>query len=371
MSYVVQPGDTLGAIAGRHGTTVASLLRDNPSISDPNRILPGQRLAVPARASAPVRAAQSATTYTVRPGDTLSKIASDNGTTVGQIMSANPQISNPNRLSVGQNIRVPSARGGGNSGGRAGGSSGGRAGGGGASGGSGGGGSGTSVTAPQPSATRPQGTEAAPRADAPITSPSGTWVLPTQGQGLKLVLADFSNAARELACETAAVRAVAEVESGGRSGFDDQKRPKILFEVHKFRKHTGQRYDQSHPHLSAPYKSPRRRESYRKNQWQVIREAFALAPEAAVKSASWGMFQVLGENHAMCGWRSVRSFVEDMYISEAQHMRAFIGFCRSRGLLRHLKTKNWAAFAEGYNGPDYASNNYHTKMADAYRRYSR
>jgi len=348
MDYVVKSGDTLGAIASRHGTTVQAIMGENPRLTDPNRIFPGQHLSIPSAASkppapkppapkpppakppAPKPPASSA--YVVKSGDTLSGIASRNGTTVSALLAANPQIKNPNVLSVGQHINIPSGR---------------------PSGGSSGGG-----TTPTPS------TPSQP-------TPSGRWTLPAHGDALKLVASDFTNAARELGCEAAAVRAVAEVESGGRTGFDAQKRPKILFEIHLFRNNTGHRYDTSHPHLSAPYSSPRRRESYRKDQWQVIHEAFALDPEAAVKSASWGMFQVLGSNYAMCGWKSVRQFVADMFVSEAQHMRAFLGYCRGAGLIRHLKNKNWAAFARGYNGPDYASNAYDTKMANAYRRYSR
>ncbi|MRG92984.1 N-acetylmuramidase domain-containing protein [Polyangium spumosum] len=291
--------------------------------------------------------------YVIRPGDTLSKIASRNGVTVRDIVSANPQITNPNAISIGQRISLPTNAGG-------------------DTGGGGSGGGGTSSANPA-SNTRPTTSEGngAVSSNPPLTSPNSDWTLPGEGLALKLVPSDFDAAARELGCESAAVRAVAEVESGGRSGFDAQKRPKILFEVHKFRKHTARRYDQTHPHLSAPYDSPRRRESYRKDQWAVLREAFALDPEAAAKSCSWGMFQVMGENYEMCGWRSVRTFVEDMFVSEAQHMRAFLGFCRDKRLTRHLITKNWAAFALGYNGEDYASNQYHTKMAEAYRRYAR
>ena len=49
-TYVVQPGDTLGAIAARHGTTVAAIAQAN-SIVNPNLIYPGQRLALPGPAA--------------------------------------------------------------------------------------------------------------------------------------------------------------------------------------------------------------------------------------------------------------------------------------------------------------------------------
>jgi LysM repeat protein len=279
--------------------------------------------------------------YVIKSGDTLGAVAAQHNTTVSAILAANPQIKNPNVISVGQRITIPSsapppASPPGGTGGSSGGSSGGAS----PGGSSGGGGQQT-----------------------------GPWTLPASGEGRRLVASDFSDAARQLNCETAAVRAVAEVESGGRTGFDSNKRPKILFEIHLFRSNTNSRYDRSHPHLSAPYSSPRRRQSYARDQWVVIREAFALDPQAAVKSASWGMFQVLGSNYRICGWSSVRQFAADMFVSEAQHMRAFLGFCRANNLVRHLRNKNWAAFARGYNGPDYASNAYDTKMAAAYRRY--
>jgi len=46
-------------------------------------------------------------TYVVKPGDTLSKIAKANGVTVAQLLQANPQIKDPNKIRVGQSINVP------------------------------------------------------------------------------------------------------------------------------------------------------------------------------------------------------------------------------------------------------------------------
>ncbi len=51
----------------------------------------------------------AATVYTVRQGDTLNKIAIRFGVTVGAIVRANPQITNPNRIYVNQRINIPSA----------------------------------------------------------------------------------------------------------------------------------------------------------------------------------------------------------------------------------------------------------------------
>ncbi|HKG99086.1 MAG TPA: LysM domain-containing protein [Pyrinomonadaceae bacterium] len=48
-------------------------------------------------------------TYTVKSGDTLSKIAMRNGVSLAQLLQANPQISNPNNIKVGDIINVPNA----------------------------------------------------------------------------------------------------------------------------------------------------------------------------------------------------------------------------------------------------------------------
>ena len=47
-------------------------------------------------------------TYTIKPGDTLSKIAQANGTTVSELASLNG-ISNPNLIYAGNTIKLPGA----------------------------------------------------------------------------------------------------------------------------------------------------------------------------------------------------------------------------------------------------------------------
>ncbi len=49
------------------------------------------------------------TKYTVKAGDTLSKIAAANGVTVEMILAINPQITNPDVIDVGQVIMIPCA----------------------------------------------------------------------------------------------------------------------------------------------------------------------------------------------------------------------------------------------------------------------
>lgn len=107
--YTVRSGDTLSEIARRSGTTVAELVRLN-GISNPDRIGVGQRIELPYNGAqaAPQAPQSSAATYTVRAGDTLSKIARANGTTWQELASLN-NLSNPDRLSIGQTIRLSPA----------------------------------------------------------------------------------------------------------------------------------------------------------------------------------------------------------------------------------------------------------------------
>jgi LysM repeat protein len=51
----------------------------------------------------------SPTVYTVKAGDTLSRIAGKYGVTVDQIVKANPQIKDPNKLGLGDQLVIPPA----------------------------------------------------------------------------------------------------------------------------------------------------------------------------------------------------------------------------------------------------------------------
>ena len=95
-TYTIQSGDTLRKIAARINSTVNAILAVNPQITDANKIYVGQVINLPA----------SATYHTVQSGDTLKKIAAKYGTTLESLIALNPQISDINKIYVGQVVRI-------------------------------------------------------------------------------------------------------------------------------------------------------------------------------------------------------------------------------------------------------------------------
>ncbi len=181
-----------------------------------------------------------------------------------------------------------------------------------------------------------------------------------------LVRADFERVAAALNCEWEAVAAVAEVESGPLGGFGADGRPIILYERHLFSRHTNRIYDATHPTISN-----RTAGGYPRTQaerWAQLTEAYALDPEAALKSASYGRFQVLGQNFPNGGFPNAHAFVSSMARSEQGQLQSFVDFVRANGLADELQRKDWVGFASRYNGPAYAQFQYDTKMAAAYQR---
>jgi hypothetical protein len=185
---------------------------------------------------------------------------------------------------------------------------------------------------------------------------------------MPLTEADYAAAAKKLGASVAAVKAVAEVESSG-EGFLQSGEPKILFEAHIFDRLTNGRFRKSHPNLSSA-KWGRSLYGAASRQHARLAEAVKLDREAALQSASWGKFQVLGSNWKMVGRPSLQAFVTAQYRSEAEHLKDFVGYVIARGLADELQRLDWAGFSRGYNGPAYAENRYDAKMAAAYRRHS-
>lgn len=102
--YVVAPGDSLWAIARQYGVTVDQLKQVNNLVSDLLSV--GMELKIPTKSTIPPTS-EMEVVYTVKPGDSLYRIALANNVTVDQLKKYNNLTSDI--LSVGQKIRIPSA----------------------------------------------------------------------------------------------------------------------------------------------------------------------------------------------------------------------------------------------------------------------
>ena len=104
-THVVRRGETLSGIAARYGTSVAHLARAN-RLANPSLIIAGQSLRVPGRGGGTARV------HVVSSGETLSGIAARYGTSVAHLARAN-RLANPNLIVAGQRLKVPAGSGGG------------------------------------------------------------------------------------------------------------------------------------------------------------------------------------------------------------------------------------------------------------------
>ncbi|MGE5553723.1 MAG: LysM peptidoglycan-binding domain-containing protein [Betaproteobacteria bacterium] len=111
--YTIKAGDTLYELARRNGTTVNSLLRFNPGV-DPNSLRVGEIICLPppgATLPSTVTCPPGLVRYIVQPGDTLWALARRTGTTVERIMAQNPGL-DPSTMIVGRIICIPPVAGG-------------------------------------------------------------------------------------------------------------------------------------------------------------------------------------------------------------------------------------------------------------------
>lgn len=185
----------------------------------------------------------------------------------------------------------------------------------------------------------------------------------------KLTPEDFKRAAEELGCSVPAIRAVVEVESP-RGGFNPDGTLTTLFEAHHFHRYTKGRWTETHPNLSSRTWN---RALYARS-WQGERKRYSdaalLDPVAAILSTSFGMFQIMGFNHALCGFTSGAAMVNAFATGEPAQLDGFVEFIKARGLADEMRDQRWLQFALAYNGPRAAENKYPEKIARAFAKWS-
>ena len=186
--------------------------------------------------------------------------------------------------------------------------------------------------------------------------------------GLPMTAKGIGRVCEMLDVGEAEIWAVLTVETSG-FGFLADRRPRILFERHIFSRRTDRKHDAKNPDIASlkpgGYLGGAK-------EFDRLKKAAKLDEEEALKSASWGLPQVMGFNHRVVGFDSVQAMVEAMVESEDRHLEALAHFimanpkCRI-GISRH----DWGTFAACYNGPDFRRNDYDNRLAAAYDKNKR
>lgn len=184
---------------------------------------------------------------------------------------------------------------------------------------------------------------------------------------------DFIRCSNLIGTDIATIKAVCEVESGG-YGFISPGKPKILFEGHIFWKELKkaglkpENYVQGNEDML--YKAwDKTKYCGGSREYNKLERAIVIDRCCALKSASWGLFQIMGFNYPMCGCETIDDFVSKMKRSEGSQLDLFTEFIKRNALGGYLRDLDWAGFAKAYNGPGYRENKYDEKLESAYNKY--
>jgi len=191
----------------------------------------------------------------------------------------------------------------------------------------------------------------------------------TDGPDTKLTEADVTDAAKALGVNNAKIWTVWDVEASANPFIDG--RPTILYEPHIFSRLTNHKFDASHPKISSRSWNRKLYPGSQSGRWAQVQQATALDVDAGLSSSSYGGFQILGSNFAVCGYDSPWDFVYSQSRTERDQLLAFVAFVAGNGLTKALRDGNWAAFAKGYNGSAYRENKYDERLAKAYAKRSK
>jgi hypothetical protein len=192
---------------------------------------------------------------------------------------------------------------------------------------------------------------------------------PMTESGMKAALAIME---MDPEADMALLWSVLTVESRG-FGFLADRRPKILFERHIFYQETAGRFAAEAPDICA-----RSGGGYSGGAVEYDRLGRALAlchrdnlgDDPALRSASWGLGQVMGFNAVGAGFSSPVDMIERMAASEDAQLAGMAGFIASEKLDAKLRNRDWAGFARRYNGTNYWKNEYDMKLKSAFEKFS-
>lgn len=161
------------------------------------------------------------------------------------------------------------------------------------------------------------------------------------------------------------------MESGG-AGFYSNGHLKLLFEGHIFWRQLKKvginpaLLEATHEDIIYQRWTKAHYTGHATGEYNRLERAKAIHKEAALKSASWGMFQIMGFNAKVSGFDQVTEFVDRMAEGENRQLDVFFAFLHHENIFKYLKNKDWAGFARHYNGSQFKKNRYDAKLQIAF-----
>lgn len=190
-------------------------------------------------------------------------------------------------------------------------------------------------------------------------------LLPFQGTAGALSTDGMGAVSQKLGVHAPEIWTVLAVETSG-CGYLPDLRPQMLYERHIFHRLTQGRYDDGDISDPTPggYGPPGA------HQYGRLTLAIAKDRNAALQGCSWGIGQIMGENYSLAGFADVEQMVAAMSESEDQQLAAMGNFLVSSRLNVPLQAHDWASFARGYNGANYAINRYDIRLNGEFQKCS-
>lgn len=190
-----------------------------------------------------------------------------------------------------------------------------------------------------------------------------------KGKAKRLEDIDLPRIAATIGCSEDHLHAFMEVEAAG-SGFDDQGRPKMLFEPHIFYKLLGPGKARDRAVKAGVAYAKWKSKGYPKDSYARLRKAMEINATIALMSASWGAFQIMGFNHGAAGFATPEEMVRDFMDDEDNHVEAAVRFIVNKKLDDDLRTHRWDVIEKVYNGGGYGGA-YARKMEKAFARWQK
>lgn len=178
----------------------------------------------------------------------------------------------------------------------------------------------------------------------------------------------------------AGMLAIVEVETGGTPTEADGRTPNFLFERHIFRRELAARQPgkaAQAERLGLVIPAWNKATQYRDERnsaerLALLAKAKAVDEDCALRSCSWGLPQIMGNECHEVGFQNATQMVEYLTTKGVTgHIELMIRFLKGRNLVSAIERGDWAYVALRYNGKGYKQNQYDTRLAAANRKWLR